>query len=86
MEWNVNKISVFIFDLDGCIYSGNKVYEGSKELLTYLIDTDKEIFFLSNNSTDQAETIRQKLINMGLPVEKTTILVATELIVQICNP
>ncbi|MFY0762473.1 HAD-IIA family hydrolase [Metabacillus dongyingensis] len=80
MEWNVNKISAFIFDLDGCIYLGNKVYEGSEELLHYLIDSDKKIFFLSNNSTDQAETIRQKLLNMGLPVEKTTILVATELI------
>ncbi|MBM7707099.1 HAD superfamily hydrolase (TIGR01450 family) [Chryseomicrobium aureum] len=80
MDWNVNNISAFIFDLDGCIYSGNKVYEGSKELLTYLIDTEKEIFFLSNNSTDQAKTVRQKLINMGLPVGKTTILVATELI------
>lgn len=80
MQSTVDHISAFIFDLDGCIYSGNKVYEGSLEFLTYLIEEKKEIYFLSNNSTNQSETVRQKLIKMGLPVENTTIFVATDLI------
>ena len=80
MKRNVEQITGFIFDLDGCIYSGDRIYNGSVELLTYLIAEGKDIYFLSNNSTDREATVRKKLMKMGLPVEDITILVATDFI------
>ncbi|GAB7388467.1 HAD-IIA family hydrolase [Bacillaceae bacterium] len=69
----------FIFDLDGCIYSGSRVYPRAAELLHMLQAYGKKITFVSNNSTDRAEKIRLKLLAMGLPVKDIPILVATEL-------
>lgn len=77
---DVTAIKGFMFDLDGCIYSGNRLYPGVPELLDLLLATGKKIMFVSNNSTDRAEKIRSKLIDMGLPAEDSMILVATELV------
>lgn len=82
MSLNIKDYSAFIFDLDGCIYSGNTVYPGSKELLQFLIQSGKQVIFLSNNSTETSHTIRNKLIDMNLPAEDAPILVATELVGQ----
>ncbi|MFC5653233.1 HAD-IIA family hydrolase [Paenibacillus solisilvae] len=80
MKWNMERYTTYIFDLDGCIYSGNRVYPGARKVLTTLIETGRHVFFLSNNSTEASQTIRNKLIDMDLPVENIPILVATELI------
>jgi HAD superfamily hydrolase (TIGR01450 family) len=77
---DVSAIRGFLFDLDGCIYSGSQLYPGALELLRLLHETDKKIMFVSNNSTDRAATIRAKLLDMKAPAENSTILVATELV------
>lgn len=82
MNSYLSKQSAFIFDLDGCIYSGNTVYPAAKELLRILRLSGKQVLFLSNNSRHAAETIRGKIATMGLPVEDMPILVATELVGQ----
>lgn len=80
MNFNLAKYMVFIFDLDGCIYSGNTLYSGSKELIEILIKMDKQIVFVTNNSREISTTIRTKLSKMGLPVSNIPILAATELV------
>lgn len=82
MNSYLSKQSAFIFDLDGCIYSGNTVYPAAKELLRILRLSGKQVLFLSNNSRHASETIREKIATMGLPVEDMSILVATELVGQ----
>lgn len=77
---NFPTLKGFIFDLDGCIYSGSRVYPGAAELLHMLQANGRKIMFVSNNSTDRTEKIRAKLLAMGLPAEDSTILVATDLV------
>lgn len=80
MNVNLDDIKVFIFDLDGCVYSGNKINKGAKELISYLNEMDKDVYFLSNNSIDSSQTVQNKLEGMDIHVEKKSILVATELV------
>lgn len=80
MTFNIANFSTYIFDLDGSIYSGNRLYPGAQKLLQILRNKEKKLFFLSNNSTDTAETIGKKLKEMGLEVLDSRILVATELV------
>ncbi|WP_338787245.1 HAD-IIA family hydrolase [Metabacillus sp. FJAT-53654] len=80
MTFNLANCSTFIFDLDGSVYSGNRLYTGVQKLLQLLSFRRKKIFFLSNNSTDTAESIRKKLQGMGLSIHHASILVATELV------
>ncbi|KON90033.1 hypothetical protein AF332_26625 [Sporosarcina globispora] len=79
MTLNMANCSTFIFDLDGTVYSGNRLYPGAQKLLQFLCHKKNQIFFLSNNSTDTAETIRKKLMGMNITVHDSHILVAAEL-------
>ncbi|WP_094604964.1 Acid sugar phosphatase [Sporomusa silvacetica DSM 10669] len=82
MNLSMDEYTAFIFDLDGCIYSGNTVYPAAKELLDSLMRAGKHVLFLSNNSWQTSDTIRKKLLSMGLPVERAPILATTELVGQ----
>lgn len=77
---DLNEKNVYIFDLDGCLYSGDDLYPGAAELLQKLLNVQKKIVVLSNNSNQTSESVRGKLLRMGLPVETFTIVVATDLI------
>lgn len=59
-------IETVIFDLDGTIYYGNEIINGVEEVLEYLNKNNKNIFYLTNNSTKTRKQIQQRLINMGL--------------------
>ncbi|MEW9670599.1 HAD-IIA family hydrolase [Ammoniphilus sp. 3BR4] len=77
---NLSRLTTFILDLDGCIYSGNQLYPSAQELISFLQEEQKGLYFLTNNSTDRSGKIREKLLRMGLPAEEVPILVATELV------
>ncbi len=72
-------IKGFIFDLDGCIYTGNKLNQGAKELIELLKNNEIAFCFLTNNSTHSEEQLRHKLVHMGLSVHHTSIYTMTEL-------
>lgn len=42
---------LFLFDIDGTIAIGNTLYEGSKELLSYISSIGGKSYFITNNST-----------------------------------
>lgn len=81
INWNNLLLDVkgFIFDLDGCIYSGNKLNDGAKEIIALLEERQIPFCFLTNNSTDSAEQIRLKLKNKGLIVHSAPIITMTEI-------
>jgi len=59
-------MSLFIFDLDGVIYRGNKLLPGVRETLTSLKERGEKVCFLSNNSTLSRKGYLKKLGKMGL--------------------
>ena len=57
---------IFFFDLDGTLYLDNELFPGVLELIQYLRDENKHLFFLSNNSSKSTSDYLKKLQNLKL--------------------
>lgn len=54
----VNKLSnkkLFLFDIDGTLALGSSLFDGSRQLITYIEQERGMAFFISNNSTKSAQ-------------------------------
>lgn len=58
----------FICDMDGVIYHGNKILDGVREFVNWLIDNDKKFVFLTNSPEKTPHELSMKLGRMGLDV------------------
>ena len=68
--------SVFL-DLDGTIYLGDNLIEGSLEFLSRLDDAGIKRFFLSNNSSRSVKQYVTKLHGMDIPATEDDVLLST---------
>lgn len=67
MEKIRNKIG-FISDMDGVIYHGNRLLDGVKEFVEWMIANDKKFVFLTNSAERTPHELSMKLERMGLNV------------------
>ncbi|MDH7556372.1 MAG: HAD-IIA family hydrolase [Candidatus Methanosuratincola sp.] len=67
----------FIFDLDGCIYLGDRPIQGAIETIGMLRKEGKRILFLTNNSTKTPQEYADKLKGMGIEVGDREILTSS---------
>ena len=51
---------LFLFDIDGTIAVGDRLYEGSRELLDYIERNGGKIFYITNNSTKSGSDYVEK--------------------------
>lgn len=58
----------FICDMDGVIYHGNKILDGVKEFVNWMIEKDKKFIFLTNSPERTPHELSMKLQRMGLEV------------------
>ena len=58
----------FISDMDGVIYHGNKILDGVREFVNWMIDNDKKFVFLTNSPERTPHELSMKLERMGLSV------------------
>lgn len=72
------KLRAFLFDLDGCVYTGNTLIPGVAGLLGHLRGQGRKLFFLSNNSRESSAEIQAKLARLGVVVAAREILSGTE--------
>jgi HAD superfamily hydrolase (TIGR01450 family) len=71
-------VSVYYFDLDGCIYHGNKLASGVIPLLQHLDQLQLRYSFITNNSRQNAGEIAEKLNRLGLKVQPSRVICATD--------
>ena len=64
----IQKKAGFICDMDGVIYHGNKILDGVKEFVSWLIENDKKFVFLTNSPERTPHELSMKLERMGLTV------------------
>lgn len=62
-------IKLYLFDMDGTLYLGNRLYPFTKELLATLRRAGKEYRFVTNNSSKSVEDYIKKLEKMGIMAE-----------------
>ncbi len=58
----------FICDMDGVIYHGSRLLEGSKAFVDWLQSEGKRFLFLTNSSARSPRELHQKLQHMGIEV------------------
>lgn len=58
---------VFLFDCDGVLWSGDHLFPGSVPTLEMLRKKNKQVVFVTNNSTKSRGEYRKKLESMGIP-------------------
>ena len=62
----LNQIKLFLFDMDGTLYLGNRLYPFTKELLSFLRASGRQYRFVTNNSSKSVNDYIKKLDNMGI--------------------
>ncbi len=62
----------FIMDMDGVIYAGNKLIDGSREFIELLNERGYKYLFLTNNSRQTPLDLSRKLATLGIdaPAER----------------
>ena len=74
LEDLIQKYDHFLLDLDGVVYSGGKLIDGSKEAIEliqkYTKDGLKFLYFLTNSSGNTPSRIKDRLSKLGLEVEQ----------------
>jgi len=58
----------FVCDMDGVIYHGSRLLDGSKKFVDWLKAEGKQFLFLTNNSARSPRELHQKLRHMGIEV------------------
>jgi NagD protein len=58
----------FVCDMDGVIYHGSRLLEGSKAFVDWLKAEGKQFLFLTNSSSRSPRELHQKLRHMGVEV------------------
>ncbi|WP_062051405.1 HAD hydrolase family protein [Bacillus sp. JCM 19034] len=64
----------FILDIDGTLIRGDEVLPGAKELLILLRQQQKQIILATNNPADSHLQIFERLMKMGLLINKHEIV------------
>ena len=58
----------FLCDMDGVIYHGNKILDGVKEFVNWMLQNGKKFVFLTNSPEKTPHELAMKLERMGLSV------------------
>lgn len=64
---DLSDIRLFLFDLDGTLYLGERLFPFTLELLRTLRETGRRYLFLTNNSSKSVEDYVAKLTRLGIP-------------------
>jgi HAD superfamily hydrolase (TIGR01450 family) len=73
----------FVFDLDGCVWTGDVLVPGAGEVLTLLREQGRRVSFLTNNSAARAAGIQAKLERLGVQAAKDEVLTPLEILSEV---
>lgn len=76
---------LFVLDMDGTFYLGNKLIEGSLDFLDKLNKTGREFLFFTNNSSRTSAFYQEKLAGMGCYVEEEKIVTSGDVTIKYLN-
>lgn len=62
----IRSVQLFLFDMDGTLYLGNRLYSFTTELLQKIQNSGKRYLFMTNNSSKSVDDYILKLQKMGI--------------------
>jgi len=73
----------FVFDLDGCVWTGDVLTPGAAQVLALIRQQGKELCFLTNNSRARARTMQAKLVRLGVEAKEHEVLTPLEILGEV---
>ena len=78
MEQIVKRTKLYLFDMDGTLYLGDRLYDFTKELLSEIRRTGGKYLFLTNNSSNSVADLVQKLGRLGITATSADFLTSSQ--------
>ena len=69
MQKNLRDIGLFLFDMDGTLYLGDKLFDFTCQLLDTIKRQGKRYMFMTNNSSKGVEDYILKLKKLGISAQ-----------------
>ena len=73
---------LFLLDMDGTIYLGNRLFDGTLDFLDLIKKTGRRAMFLTNNSSKSLDKYVEKLNGMGIDVNREDFLSSVQATVK----
>jgi NagD protein len=74
----LKNVELFLFDLDGTVYIGDRVIDGVIETIEKLRGIGKKVCFLTNNSSRPREAYLRKLNGMGITISDAELFTSAQ--------
>ncbi len=78
----VKKIKCFVLDMDGTIYLGKTLFPFTPKFLQDAHDSGREVYFFTNNSSQNARRYIEKLAGMNITVAPDHMLISNAVIIE----
>ncbi len=70
----LKEIDLFVLDLDGTFYLGDRLIDGALDFVNYIWESGKKILFFTNNSSRSPKVYMERLAGMGCPISRDQIM------------
>ncbi len=77
-ETVIDSIRLYLFDMDGTLYLGNRLYDFTAELLQEIRRTGGKYLFITNNSSKNVEDYVNKLAAFGIPSTREDFMTSSQ--------
>ncbi len=71
-------IQLYLFDMDGTLYLGNRLYNFTPELLQIICESGRKYLFMTNNSSKSVEDYIKKLSNLGISATRDDFVTSSQ--------
>ena len=78
MHQLVKNTKLYLFDMDGTLYLGDRLYDFTKELLSEIRQTGAKYLFMTNNSSKSVEDYVEKLEKMGIAATREDFMTSSQ--------
>lgn len=75
----------FLMDMDGTIYLGNEIFDGTLDFLALLKEQGKRVGYITNNSSKAVSQYMEKLAKMGIKSQEDEFSTAVHATVHFLN-
>ena len=78
---DLSKKKLFLLDMDGTLYLGDRLFEGALEFLRRIRETGGRYLFATNNSSRSVTAYVDRLRGMGIDAAKEDFLTSTDALI-----
>ena len=74
----LQSINLYLFDMDGTLYLGSRLYDFTTLLLETIKSTGRRYLFMTNNSSKSVEDYIKKLAGMGISATREDFITSSQ--------